>query len=91
MLFKHKSSEVARFLQSVYNNLVMKQKQKDLLSVRDAAERMNLSVQRIKQLIYGERLFAQKIGNQWIITEAALNSVKQRPAGRPASGKSAVK
>jgi excisionase family DNA binding protein len=91
MLFKHKSSEVARFLQSVYNNFVMEQKQKNLLSVRDAAERMNLSVQRIKQLIYDERLFAQKIGNQWIITEAALNLVKQKPAGRPASGKSAVK
>lgn len=91
MLFKHKSSEVARFLQSVYNNFVMEQKQRNLLSVKDAAERMNLSVQRIKQLIYDERLLAQKIGNQWIITEADLNSVKQRPAGRPASGKSAVK
>lgn len=91
MLSTHNTSEVARFLQSVYNNSVMEQKQRNLLSVRDAAERMNLSVQRIKQLIYDERLFAQKIGNQWIITEAALNSVKQRPAGRPLSVKSVVK
>lgn len=53
------------------------------MSVKDAAERMNLSVQRIKQLIYDERLLAQKIGNQWIITESALRLVKQRPAGRP--------
>lgn len=47
----------------------------NLLSVKDAAKQLNLSEQRIKQLIYEQRLFAQKIGNQWIIEKKDLQSV----------------
>lgn len=55
----------------------------NLLSVKNAAERLNLSEQRIKQLIYDGRLEAQKVGNQWIITTAAIDAVKTNPTGRP--------
>jgi excisionase family DNA binding protein len=54
-----------------------------LLSVKDAAAVLELSEQRIKQLIYEERLQAEKIGNQWIIAEADLEAVKDRQTGRP--------
>lgn len=61
----------------------MSQKRSKLLSVADVAERLNLSVQRVKQLIYDERLIAEKVGNQWIIRESDLQDVKTKPTGRP--------
>ncbi len=59
-----------------------------LLSVKDAAAALELSEQRIKQLIYEERLPAEKIGNQWIIAEADLEAVRNRQTGRPSKAKS---
>ncbi len=61
----------------------MANKKGKLLSVKDAAAALDLSEQRIKQLIYEERLRAEKIGNQWIIVEADLETVKDRQTGRP--------
>lgn len=56
---------------------------KKLLSVKDAAEALELSEQRIKQLIYEGRLQAEKVGNQWIILDTSLEAVAERPTGRP--------
>ncbi len=61
----------------------MAEKKKNLLSVKDAAKALELSEQRIKQLIYEKRLQAEKIGNQWIIFESDLENLKKRPTGRP--------
>jgi len=61
----------------------MTEKKKKLLSVKDAAEALELSEQRIKQLIYEERLKAEKVGNQWIILESDLQLVENRQTGRP--------
>ena len=61
----------------------MANKKGKLLSVKDAAAALDLSEQRIKQLIYEERLRAEKIGNQWIIVESDLETVKDRQTGRP--------
>ncbi len=65
----------------------MAEKKKKLLSVKDAAETLKLSEQRIKQLIYEERLKAEKVGNQWIIKESDLELVKDRKTGRPPKDK----
>ncbi len=61
----------------------MANKKGKLLSVKDAAAALDLSEQRIKQLIYEQRLRAEKIGNQWIIVEADLETAKNRKTGRP--------
>ena len=61
----------------------MAEKRSKLLSVADVAEKLDLSVQRIKQLIYDERLKAEKVGNQWIIREEDLAEIQDRPTGRP--------
>lgn len=61
----------------------MIEKRRELLSVKDAAETLKISEQRIKQLIYEGRLQAEKVGNQWIIFESALEFVAERPTGRP--------
>jgi excisionase family DNA binding protein len=66
----------------------MRKNNKKLLSVKDAAEVLELSEQRIKQLIYEERLKAEKVGNQWIIMESDLEAVTDRPTGRPPKNKS---
>jgi len=65
----------------------MANKKGKLLSVKDAAAALELSEQRIKQLIYEERLSAEKIGNQWIIAEADLDVVRNRQTGRPSKVK----
>jgi len=65
----------------------MTEKKKKLLSVKDAAEALELSEQRIKQLIYEERLKAEKVGNQWIILESDLKLVENRQTGRPPKDK----
>lgn len=65
----------------------MVKKTGNLLSVKDAAEVLHLSEQRIKQLIYDQRLKAEKVGNQWIILESDLDAVKDRSTGRPSKEK----
>lgn len=61
----------------------MAENKRKLLSVKDAADVLEISEQRVKQLIYEERLKAEKVGNQWIIFESDLEAVKERPTGRP--------
>lgn len=54
-----------------------------LLSVRESAELLGISRQRIQALISEGRLPAQKIGNSHVIKESDLELVKERKTGRP--------
>ena len=57
----------------------------DLMDTQEAAERLNLSRERVLQFIRAERLRAKKIGQQWLISSADLERFAQepRPVGRP--------
>lgn len=56
----------------------------NLLTTRDVAERLGITVQRVQALIKAERLPAQKIGRDYVIEEKALELVADRKPGRPA-------
>jgi len=54
-----------------------------LISTKDAAKKLGISVLRVQQLIWAERLPAQKIGRDYIIDEKDLKLVEIRKPGRP--------
>jgi excisionase family DNA binding protein len=55
-----------------------------MVSVPEAAERLGLSVQRVRALIAEGRLKAQKIARDWAIPESALGKITvYGKAGRP--------
>ena len=54
-----------------------------ILSTSEAAERLNISAIRVRQLIQEGRLPAQKVGRDYVIQEIDLNLVKERQTGRP--------
>lgn len=58
-----------------------------LLSVAEAAEKLNISRWRINQLINEGRLPAQKVGRAYVVKESDLELVKDRKPGRPAKNK----
>ena len=55
----------------------------DLLTTKEAAKELRLSVRRIQALISAGKLPAQKIGRDWIIRKADLDLVRVRKPGRP--------
>ena len=55
----------------------------NLLSTKEAAERLGVSVLRVQQLIWAERLPAQKFGRDYMIKESDLKLVENRKPGRP--------
>ncbi|MEJ7847566.1 MAG: helix-turn-helix domain-containing protein [Pyrinomonadaceae bacterium] len=55
----------------------------DLLTVKDAAEKLQITVWRVHQLIKGGRIPAQKLGSQYVIQKADLKLVADRKPGRP--------
>ncbi len=55
-----------------------------LLTTKQAAERLGISVPRIHQLINEGRLPAEKIGRDYVIREEDLKLVEERKVGRPA-------
>jgi len=59
------------------------------LSVAQAAERLDVKVQRVHQLIADGSLRAERIGRQWVVDDADLARLDRRPSGRPLSAKSA--
>lgn len=59
----------------------------DLLTVKDVAEKLKISVWRVHQLIREKRLPAEKLGSQYVIKEKDLKLVKDRPTGRPPKDK----
>ena len=55
-----------------------------LLSVEEAAERLDVSTQTITRLIRLKKLPAEKIGKRaYVIRESDLKLTKKRPKGRP--------
>ena len=56
---------------------------KDLISSKEAAEKLGVSIRRVQALIKDGRLPAQKIGNSYVVNEKDLELVKTRHPGRP--------
>jgi excisionase family DNA binding protein len=56
---------------------------KDLISSKEAAEKLGLSLRRVQALITSGKLPAQKIGNSYVVNEKDLELVKERTPGRP--------
>lgn len=54
-----------------------------LLTTKQAAERLGISIPRIHQLINEERLPAEKMGRDYVIKEEDLRLVEDRKVGRP--------
>ena len=63
----------------------------DLLSVRQAAAELNCSVARVHILIQDGRLQATRVDHIWIIHRPDLDSVRNRPTGRPRKNPEAKK
>jgi len=64
----------------------------NLLSIKDAAEKLGVSARRVNQLIAENKLSAQKIGNQYVISEDDLGQVKiYGKPGRPTKEKESAK
>lgn len=59
----------------------------DLVTVKDASKRLEITVGRVHQLIKAGRLPAVKLGFQYVIKAADLKRVEDRKPGRPASKK----
>ncbi len=59
----------------------------DLLTVKDVAKRLQITVWRVHQLIQAGRLPAVKLGSQYVIKAADLRLVAYRKPGRPAKVK----
>lgn len=54
-----------------------------LLTTKDAAERLGVTVTRVQQLIAAGRLPAEKMGRDYFIKEGDLKLVADRKPGRP--------
>ena len=54
-----------------------------LLSTKEVAQKLGVSVLRVQQLIWDERLPAKKIGRDYVIEEGDLKLVENRRVGRP--------
>jgi excisionase family DNA binding protein len=59
-----------------------------LLTTKEAAARLGISVLRVQQLIWAERLPAEKMGRDYFIKEADLKLVADRKPGRPRKAQS---
>lgn len=59
--------------------------QEKLYSVKEAAERLDISGARVRQLCQEGRIVAFKIGNRWVMTDDSLKAFESEPrrAGRP--------
>jgi excisionase family DNA binding protein len=55
----------------------------NLLTTKEVAEKLGVSVRRVHALIEAERLPAQKYGRDYLINEKSLKLVENRKAGRP--------
>ncbi len=54
-----------------------------LISSKEAAEKLGVSLRRVQALITSGRLPAQKIGNSYVVNEKDLEIVRERKSGRP--------
>jgi excisionase family DNA binding protein len=58
-----------------------------LLTTKQVAERLGVSIGRIHQLINEGRLPAEKVGRDYVIREEDLKLVESRKVGRPPKAK----
>jgi excisionase family DNA binding protein len=61
----------------------MKAVMDDLLTTREAAERLGVTDSRIRQMVMREQLPAVKKGRDLLIKASDLKLVEERPKGRP--------
>ncbi len=54
-----------------------------LLTTKEVAERLGVTVARVHALIRDERLPAEKLGRDYVIKERDLKLVEKRQPGRP--------
>jgi excisionase family DNA binding protein len=59
-----------------------------LLTTKEAAAKLGVSVLRVQQLIWAERLPAEKMGRDYFIKEDDLKLVADRKPGRPRKAQS---
>jgi excisionase family DNA binding protein len=55
----------------------------ELLTTSEAAARLGLTLRAVQKMIEGGRLEARKVGRDYLIDPAALNSIPKQAAGRP--------
>lgn len=58
-----------------------------MITTKDAAEKLGVSMRRITALIKDGRLPSQQIGREHLIKESDLELVRERKVGRPAKVK----
>ncbi len=54
-----------------------------MLTTREAAERLGVTMKRVQAMIRDDRLPAQKVGRDYIIQALDVERLERRPAGRP--------
>ena len=59
----------------------------NLLTTKQVAERLGVTIKRIQAMIRDERLPAQKFGRDYMIKESDLRLVQDRRPGRPSKTK----
>ena len=55
----------------------------NLLTTKEAAEKLGVTVRRVQAMIIDGRLKAQKLGRDYVIEDSELETVKERKTGRP--------
>jgi len=58
-----------------------------MLTTRDVAERLGVSLRQVQTLIKQGKLPAAKIGRDYVVNESDLKFVQHRPKGRPPKAK----
>ena len=61
-----------------------------MLTTQEAAERLGVTSIRVRQLISGGRLPAEKFGRDYMIKEEDLKLVEGRKPGRPPTAKAEI-
>lgn len=54
-----------------------------LLTTKEVAEKLGVTVRRVQAMIKDGRLEAEKLGRDYVVRESALEKVKNRKPGRP--------
>jgi excisionase family DNA binding protein len=54
-----------------------------MLTTRDVAERLGVSLRHVQTLIKQGKLPAEKLGRDYVVKESDLKLVQRRPKGRP--------
>lgn len=57
--------------------------EKDLLTTREVAERLNITLRRVRALIEAGKLPSQQYGRDHLIKESDIKLVQNRKPGRP--------